>query len=360
MGVSDHERLQPGCVDSTAVEHLHRYALARDLVRGLDVLDVASGEGYGSALLAEMGRSVIGVDVDAAAVAAASAKYRLPNLRYAHGSATALLMPDAAVDAVTSFETLEHLAAHDDMLAEIRRVLRPGGLLIISTPDREEYSARSHYKNPHHVRELDAREFRALLDAHFKNVALLGQRMVFGSAMLPESEASGVLMHRGNFLEIHSAKALPEPRYLVALCSDGPLPAPPASFFEEETSSLNLDTVFQIAPASAGIVSSVLRRFRETQPSVRLISPLECMVRSFTVTLRGSTPIAASAVRVRVGEKEFFGEVANAAFQIEVNVGSGRKPCDLEWRDADGNWHAAGAVRIDAPEVHFTAHERDP
>ena len=146
----------------------------------------------------------------------------------------------------------------------------------------------------------------------------------------------------------------------MALCSDGPLPAPPASFFEEEESWLNLPTVFQITPEPAGFASSLLRRFRETKSSIHLISPLECMVRSFTVTLRGSTPIGAREVRVRVGEKEFVGAVVDGAFQVEVNVGSGRKPCDLEWRDADGNWHAAGAVRIDAPEVHFTAHERDP
>ena len=346
-------------MDSTAVEHLHRYALARECVSGRDVLDVASGEGYGSALLAESARSVVGVDVDAAAVAAASAKYRAPNLRYEHGSATALSLPDAAVDVVTSFETLEHLAEHAAMLAEIRRVLRPNGLLIISTPDRAEYSARSHYRNPYHVRELDRREFRELLGAHFTNVALLGQRMVSCSALMPEAAASGVQIHRGDFSAIRSATTLASARFLVALCSDGPLPAVPASFFEEEISALNLRTVFQITPASESIGSKMLRRFRPPPEAVRLTSPLECMVRSVTVTLRGSAPANASAVRARLGGKEFTSDVARGAFEIEVNVGSGRRPCELDWRDAAGIWHPAGAVRIDAPDVHFTAHERD-
>ena len=357
--MSDHERLQPGRVNSTAVEHLHRYALARDFVSKRDVLDVASGEGYGSALLAELAHSVVGVDVDDAAVAAASAKYRAPNLRYLHGSATALPLPDAAVDVVTSFETLEHLAEHDAMLAEIRRVLRPNGLLIISTPDRDEYSARSHYRNPYHVRELDRHEFRELLGAHFCNVALLGQRMVSCSALVPETAAAGVRIHGGDFSSIRSATTLPSARFLVALCSDAPLPAVPASIFEEEVIALNLRTVFQITPAPESIGSKILRRFRPPPEAVRLDSPLACMVRSFTVTLRGSAPADASAVRARVGGKEFTGDVADGVFEIEVNVGSGRRPCELGWRDAAGIWHPAGAVRIDAPDVHFTAHERE-
>ena len=358
--MSDHERLQPGRVDSTAVEHLHRYVLARDFVQNRAVLDVASGEGYGSALLADAARNVVGVDVDAAAVAAAAAKYRTPNLRYLHGSATALPLPDAAVDVVTSFETLEHLAEHDAMLAEIRRVLRRDGLLIVSTPDRDEYSARSHYRNPHHVRELDAREFRTLLGAHFGNVAMLGQRMISCSALIPDAAAPGVQIHGGDFSFIRSATTLPSPRFLVALCSNGPLPAVPASFFEEETSALNLRTVFQITPEPGSIGSKILRRFRPPPEAVRLDSPLACMIRSFTVTLRGSAPADAVAVRARLGEKEFTGDVADGVFEIEVNVGSGRRACELHWRDATGNWQPAGAVRIVAPDVHFSAHERDP
>ncbi|MFC7552845.1 class I SAM-dependent methyltransferase [Pseudoroseomonas wenyumeiae] len=108
------------------IEHLHRYFLAREASRGLDVLDIASGEGYGSALLAQVARSVIGVDVAEGAVDYAQQNYKRDNLRFLHGDGRAIPVADASVDVVVSFETLEHLYEQDMFLAECRRVLRPG------------------------------------------------------------------------------------------------------------------------------------------------------------------------------------------------------------------------------------------
>ena len=115
-------------------EHFHRYCLARDLCQDLDVLDVASGEGYGSAILAGVALSVIGVDIDEGTLAHSREAYPLENLRFLHGSAIDLPLEEASVDAVVSFETLEHIREHDDFVAEVKRVLRPGGLFIVSTP----------------------------------------------------------------------------------------------------------------------------------------------------------------------------------------------------------------------------------
>jgi ubiquinone/menaquinone biosynthesis C-methylase UbiE len=119
-----------------AFEHFHRYCLARDLVVGRDVLDIASGEGYGAAILAGTARSVVGVEIDAASVEHARAAYPLPNLRFEQGDALRLPLPDDCLDVVTSFETLEHLADHEGFLAEIRRVLRPGGVCLLSFSNR--------------------------------------------------------------------------------------------------------------------------------------------------------------------------------------------------------------------------------
>ena len=93
-------------------EHFHRYCLARDLCSTLDVLDVASGEGYGSSILANIARSVIGVDVDPVAIAHARTAYSEVNLRFAQGSALDLPLGDASVDIVVSFETLEYVREH--------------------------------------------------------------------------------------------------------------------------------------------------------------------------------------------------------------------------------------------------------
>lgn len=178
------ERYLPEMQGDIEAEHRHRYEIAAAYVAGRAVLDVACGEGYGSAHLAEVALSVVGVDIDPTVIEHARASYRRENLRFQQGDCTSLPLPDASVDVVVSFETIEHHDRHDAMLAEIRRVLRPDGLLIISSPDRGEYSEKPAYDNPYHVKELDRDEFEALLQRHFRKARLLGQRMTYGSLVL--------------------------------------------------------------------------------------------------------------------------------------------------------------------------------
>lgn len=106
------ERMTTAIEGESEFEHFHRYCLARDLCSALDVLDVASGEGYGSSILANIARSVIGVDVDPVAIAHARTAYSEVNLRFAQGSALDLPLGDASVDIVVSFETLEYVREH--------------------------------------------------------------------------------------------------------------------------------------------------------------------------------------------------------------------------------------------------------
>ena len=129
------ERFLPDMQGNIALEHLHRYLMAREFVAGKVVLDIACGEGYGSALLAEAAARVIGVDISPEAVAHASAVYGRPNTMFQVGHCAEIPLSRASVDAVVSFETIEHHAEHEAMFMEIKRVLRPGGLLIMSSPD---------------------------------------------------------------------------------------------------------------------------------------------------------------------------------------------------------------------------------
>ena len=126
------ERFMPDYPGDWSPEHYHRYFLARELVEGKRVLDIASGEGYGSAILAQLAKHVTGVDISQKAVDAARDKYKKDNLDYVCGSVTAIPLPDHSVDMVVSFETIEHLTEQTEMLAEIRRVLIPEGILVIS------------------------------------------------------------------------------------------------------------------------------------------------------------------------------------------------------------------------------------
>lgn len=178
------ERYTPECVREIKYEHVHRYAFATALADGKRVLDCACGEGYGSALLARQAKSVDGVDIDAQTIAHAQLRYATtPGLRFAAASALALPFAAESFDLIVSFETLEHLAEHDALLAEFRRVLAADGVLLVSTPDRIEYSEKTGQVNPFHVAELSRGEFEALLSRHFPARRLLGQRLMFASAL---------------------------------------------------------------------------------------------------------------------------------------------------------------------------------
>jgi SAM-dependent methyltransferase/glycosyltransferase involved in cell wall biosynthesis len=217
------------------IEHVHRYALARHFCRGRDVLDVASGEGYGSALLGQVARSVIGVDVSEDAVAHATHNYGRQNLSFLQGVAEQLPLADASVDVVVSFETIEHLYDHAQFLAEIRRVLRESGTLILSTPDRDIYSPPDQPSNPHHVRELTRREFHALLQQSFLCTRFFSQRAMLGSAILadealPRAELPLVFEQRGEE-QIESSRGLARATYLICIASNAETPAIPESLF---------------------------------------------------------------------------------------------------------------------------------
>lgn len=182
------ERFTTDCVREIWYEHWHRYAFAQDLVAGKSVLDLACGEGYGSNLLAARAGQVIGVDVATATVEHAAQKYLRPNLRFEQGDATAIPLADQTIDVVVSFETLEHLAPQQKMLEEFRRVLKPDGMLIISTPDKRVYSDQAKFENEFHVKELYREEFEHLLSSIFPAVRMFGQKLLFQSAIWAQDE----------------------------------------------------------------------------------------------------------------------------------------------------------------------------
>jgi ubiquinone/menaquinone biosynthesis C-methylase UbiE len=225
------ERLTTDSFNFSSVEHLHRYAVAAELCAGKDVLDVASGEGYGTNVVASRARSVTGVDVSSEAIAQAQRKYRLSNARFVQGRADDLPLDDASVDIVVSFETLEHHDRHEEMLFEIKRVLRPNGLLIMSTPDKRYYSDIPGYRNEYHVKELYTDEFRSLVQRHFVHSRLLFQGMVFGTLVAPERGWGVFSSYGGDFGQCINLEELTEHEYNIAIASDGSLPEIGVSLF---------------------------------------------------------------------------------------------------------------------------------
>lgn len=222
------ERYLPGVVGEIAYEHCHRYAFARRLVAGRRVLDAACGEGYGTALLADVARHVTGIDIEAPVVADALARYgERGNVHFEAGSVTRLPLADASIDVVVSFETIEHLAADDQpqMLAEFARVLVPDGLLILSSPNRPEYSDARNYANPFHLCELDRDELAQRLDAQFPARQWFGQRRYLGSAIWNEMAGDRFEALTGSAAEIHAASA-PSPLYFIVIAARAPAALP--------------------------------------------------------------------------------------------------------------------------------------
>ena len=168
-------------------EHLNRYYFVTTQfdLKEKTVLDIASGEGYGSNILAQHAKQVYGVDIAEEAVTHANSKYKSNNLKYLQGSATSIPIGNGTIDMVVSFETIEHHDKHEEMMQEIKRVLKPNGILIISSPNKKEYTDVPGYANHYHIKELYTDEFTNLVSHYFSNTKLLWQRYIDGSIIYP-------------------------------------------------------------------------------------------------------------------------------------------------------------------------------
>ena len=159
--------------------HVARYRFALPFVVGKRVMDIGCGEGYGAALLAPVAREVVAVDYSPAAVRHAQETYRRDNLRFEVGDATALDPRLGQFDVVVCMEVIEHLVNDQPLLSAAWAALRPGGRLILSTPNAdvdllfESVTGHEHYE--YHVNMLSPRELRRRVRRYFGSVALYGQ-----------------------------------------------------------------------------------------------------------------------------------------------------------------------------------------
>ncbi|MFF0546058.1 class I SAM-dependent methyltransferase [Nocardia thailandica] len=197
------ERTVPGIAEENYWFRRHEIAYARLLDRctGKTVLEAGSGEGYGADMIAGVAERVVGLDYDAGAVAHVRARY--PRVEMIEGNLADLPLDDASVDVVVNFQVIEHLWDQGQFLRECLRVLRPGGQLLISTPNRITFSpGRDTPLNPFHTRELDAAELTELLvEAGFAVEEMLG---VFHGETLRALDAK----HGGSFIDAQIERAL--------------------------------------------------------------------------------------------------------------------------------------------------------
>jgi len=157
-------------------DHIARYIFAKRYASKKLVLDAGCGAAHGVYLLASECHAVIGIDISVAALTCARRYHSRDNIEFLAQDVTNLGFRNETFDVVVSFEVIEHLRNYRAYLHEIRRVLKDGGMLVISTPNKRIMSPGR--KRPlwkwHHV-EFYSYEFESLLKEFFENVRVFGE-----------------------------------------------------------------------------------------------------------------------------------------------------------------------------------------
>lgn len=227
------ERLIPNLNFSAAFyyEHMIRYLFAVHFAKGKTVLDVGCGEGYGSNLLSSHGKAkkVFGIDIDPASIKHAKKHYVSKSVHYAVDSAETLsTIKDKSIDLVVCFELIEHIKDQKACFKNIKRVLKKGGVMIVSTPNKHVYPKG----NPFHLKELYPHEFRTLVSSFFKNSQTLYQSFHMAQVLQPATKSTTAVLK--NMFTVDSTQSYTVPseekkeEYLVVVASDTKLPRLPS------------------------------------------------------------------------------------------------------------------------------------
>lgn len=210
----------PGQVDLDLWnEHIARYVFAARLARAKRVLDLGCGTGYGTAEISKSAAMVLGLDISADAVTHVKQSYSHPNVRLVRASATAIPVRNASFDLVVAFEVIEHIAEWSKLLEEVRRVLAPGGQLVVSTPNKSYYAETRKLSgpNPFHSHEFEFAEFNEALNAYFPHVSLFTENHADGIVFKPVRNAASSVSAD---IRVEGAPADPsEAHFFVAVCA---------------------------------------------------------------------------------------------------------------------------------------------
>lgn len=200
-------------------EHLARYKSVAGLIKNKTVLDIACGTGYGTQMLADVAKKVYGIDVSKEAVEYANKNYPHKNVIYKQGDARKIPLDDKSVDVVVSLETIEHIPEPEEFVKEVKRILKKGGLFIVSTPNDDEFTDG----NVYHVHEFDFNELNRLMKKYFKNFEYYFQGSWFSSGVLSKKRFEGEFTDSNFEVKKSFDQKFDKAIYYIAVASDASL-----------------------------------------------------------------------------------------------------------------------------------------
>ena len=216
--------------DLIYTDHMSRYMFAGSMVRDKIVLDAACGSGYGAYYLAACSaRWITAIDISNEAIAYARSNYTAPCLSHACADIRRLPLSASTFDCIVAFEILEHIEEHEIFMAEIKRVIKPGGILIVSTPDMAFYKSQ----NAFHKKELTNEGFIDLVLSHFRHVDFFFQSDQMASVIFKKVSKPGGMGQQDNKMPsevfLWPCRVCGEPgefgRFNIAICSDEKFPS---------------------------------------------------------------------------------------------------------------------------------------
>ncbi|MDQ0376873.1 class I SAM-dependent methyltransferase [Amycolatopsis thermophila] len=212
------ERTVPGIAEENYWFRRHEAAYHELLpwCAGAVVLEAGCGEGYGAGLIAETAESVLAFDYDQPTTEHVARRY--PQVWTARGNLVQLPLRERSVDVVANFQVIEHLWDQGAFLAECLRVLRPGGRLLVTTPNRLTFTPDSDTPlNPFHTRELAPGELDSLLrEAGFTVELLHGLHHGPGLRALDERYGGSIIDAQLEVVMGHLPGQAPWPPELLA------------------------------------------------------------------------------------------------------------------------------------------------
>ncbi len=175
------DRITPGDVRADVyLHHAKRYGFASQFCDGKDVIDVASGTGYGSKILSRRAGRVLALDLEADPLRYGRLTFNSESIRRANADMRALPVDSGSADTVICFEAIEHITEHHDFVREVHRVLRADGHFVVSTPNLDIYGLPEN-DNPYHVGMLTELAFTDLLSEFFEDVVCVSQERALGN-----------------------------------------------------------------------------------------------------------------------------------------------------------------------------------